>query len=382
MTTEVADSEEQEVMPAPALKEIFDAKRLRFIAEETAAVYPGFDAAQFLDLALSDLTALTLMERLRRTTESLHATLPGDYHDALEILRRLAPRLNHGFVSLILPDYVALYGLGDVETSLEALRFFTTFGSSEFGVRPFLRRDLPGTLAVMERWSRDENEHVRRLASEGSRPRLPWSFRLDPLIADPSPTAPILDNLQADPSLYVRKSVANHLNDITKDHPAWVLEHIAGWSLAEPHTAWIAKRALRTLIKRGDQRALAVIGAGDAPQVRLDDLAVRPQTVRLGERITLSFRLTSTAAHPQRLVVDYLVHYVKKSGATSAKVFKLKELTLDPGATVTIARDQQIRDFSTRVHHPGRHRVEIAVNGERLGETFFELSRRSGEAGG
>ncbi|CAA9551703.1 MAG: DNA alkylation repair enzyme [uncultured Thermomicrobiales bacterium] len=370
-----ADASTQKRTQSPALKEIFDANRLRSIAGETAAIHPGFDAARFLTLALSGLETLTLMQRLRRTTESLHATLPDEYRTALEILRRLAPRLNHSFASLILPDYVGLYGLDDFHTSMDALRFFTTFGSSEFAVRHFLRRDLSRTLAVMTTWSRDENEHVRRLASEGARPRLPWSFRLEPLIIDPSPVAPIIENLKADPSLYVRKSVANHLNDITKDHPAWVLDRIAGWILDNPHTAWIAKRALRTLIKQGDRQALAVLGADAKPDVIVHGVTVSPETIRLGDRITLSFRLTSTSATAQRLVVDYIVHYVKKSGATTAKVFKLRELTLGPGESVVLTRSQEMRDFTTRVHYPGRHEVEIVVNGERLAKTFFDLSR-------
>ncbi|RYD74859.1 MAG: DNA alkylation repair protein, partial [Verrucomicrobiaceae bacterium] len=210
--------------------------------------------------------------------------------------------------------------------------------------------------------------------SEGCRPRLPWSFRLDALIDDPSPVLPILENLKEDPSLYVRKSVANHLNDITKDHPTWVLDRIEGWSLEKPHTAWIAKRALRTLIKQGDRRALAVIGAGNRPEVVVHDFAVTPREVRLGDRIRLSLRLESQSAETQRLVVDYTVHYVKKSGVTSGKVFKLKELTLGPGASVDLSREQTIRDFTTRVHHEGRHEVEIMVNGEKVARDSFHLS--------
>jgi 3-methyladenine DNA glycosylase AlkC len=258
---------------------------------------------------------------------------------------------------------------------MEALKFFTAFGSSEFAVREFLRRDLPRALGIMTAWARDENEHVRRLASEGSRPRLPWSFRLDALVADPSPAVPILEQLRNDPSLYVRKSVANHLNDIAKDHPAWVMDRLESWPLHQPHTAWIAQRALRTLIKQGDRRALAIIGAGAKPQVLIRELALTPRNIKLGSRTTLSFRLESQARKAQRLVVDYVVHYVKKSGATAGKVFKLKELTLAPAAAVTFARALHIRDFTTRVHHPGRHVVEIAVNGEKLARAFFELSR-------
>jgi 3-methyladenine DNA glycosylase AlkC len=358
-----------------ALKEIFNAARFRSVAGEMTAISPRFDAKRFLSTALAGLGDLTLLQRLRRMTEALHLALPGDYRNNLGLLRQLAPRIRHNFASLALPDYVALYGLDDFDASMDALKFFTPFGSSEFAVRPFLRNNLARTLLVMETWSRDPNEHVRRLASEGCRPRLPWSFRLDALIADPSPVAPILDNLKADPSLYVRKSVGNHLNDITKDHPAWVFDRLKTWPLENPHTAWIAKRALRTLVKKGDRRALAAIGAGAKPRVHIREFKINPRKVRLGDRLALACHLTSTSPKPQRLVVDYAVHYVKKSGLTSAKVFKWKEITLRPGAALPLARTQQIRDFTTRTHHPGRHEVDLLINGQILARDYFVLKR-------
>lgn len=376
MTTSTDSSiENSTATDANALKEMFNAERFRQTAMDVADIYPAFDAARFLELSLPGLESLTLMQRLRRMTQSLHATLPPDYEEALAILYQLAPRVNHGFVVMALPDYVGQYGLEHFDRSMEALKHFTTFGSSEFAVREFLRQDLTRALVVMERWSRDDNEHVRRLASEGSRPRLPWSFRIDALVRDPSPVAPILENLKQDPSLYVRKSVANHLNDITKDHPEWVLERAKGWPIDHPHTAWIVKRALRTLIKRGDSRALALIGAGEKAQVRIHDVKITPQEVTLGEGITLSFALESTVSTPQRLVVDYTMHYVKKSGNTSAKTFKLREFVLGPGETVQLTRRQRIQDFTTRTHHPGRHEVDIMVNGETLGKGYFNLRR-------
>jgi 3-methyladenine DNA glycosylase AlkC len=360
---------------APALKEIFDAQRFRTFAREIAAIHPRFDSKRFLALALRDLAALSLTQRMRRMMESLHATLPADYLKALAVLRRLAPRIERGFSTLVLPDFLGLYGVDQFDASLDALKFFTTFGSSEFGVRPFLRSDLARTLAFMETWSRDPDEQVRRLASEGCRPRLPWSFRIDALVADPTPVVPILENLRADPSLYVRKSVANHLNDITKDHPDWVLDRLESWPLKDPHTRWIAKRALRTLIKKGDRRALAVIGAGAKPLVNVRDLELKPRVLSLGERLTVSLQVESNSTKAQRLVVDYVIHYVKKSGGTSGKVFKLKELTLPARTSVTLSRAQIVRDFTTRVHHAGRHEVEIIVNGERLARGCFELRR-------
>jgi len=359
--------------PAPALKDWFDDKRFKHIADEVAAIHTGFDRKRFLKLALQDLDELSLMQRLRRTTESLHVTLPADYRKALHILRELAPKVNHSFVSLVMPDYVSLYGLDDFEVSLDALKFFTVFGSSEFAIRPFLRQDLKRTLKVMETWSRDESDAVRRLASEGCRPRLPWSFRLDALIADPSPTLRILENLKADPSLYVRKSVANHLNDITKDHPGWVLDRLESWPLEDTRTAWIARHALRTLIKKGDPRALAIIGAGEKAEVSVKHFSASPYQIQLGQKIQLSLDIQSLSDKSQRLVVDYAIHYVKKSGSASAKVFKWKELTLPAHASISLTRNQIVKDFTTRVHHAGHHQVEILINGETMAKSGFDL---------
>lgn len=359
--------------PAPALKEIFNAERLKHIATEMTAVYPAFDAKAFLKMANDGLAELSIMQRMARVSECLHAVLPLSYEESLEVLRALAPRLNSGFVSISLPHYVAMYGAQSFEQSMAALKYFTTFGSSEFAIRHFLRSDLERSLALMLEWSGDANEHVRRLASEGSRPRLPWSFRLEPIQADPTLAAAILDNLKADESLYVRKSVANHLNDITKDHPEWVLDLIEGWSLENRHTAWIAKHALRSLIKQGNQRALAVIGAGGKPEVEIVGVKVEPAVIRLGQKISLSFTLKSTVPDSQRLVIDYAIDYVKANGSTSAKVFKLKALTLPGHASEFVSRGQQIKELTTRRHYAGRHAVHIMVNGERLASSSFEI---------
>src|SRR3569623_3777895 len=245
---------------APALKEIFNAARIDHIARETRAVFPAFDAGHFPALCRDGLAALSLLARLRRVTEALRATLPDDYHAALDVVRALAPRLDSSFVTMVLPDYAALYGQEDFDVSMEALKFFTVFGSSEFAVRHFLRRDLPRGLATMARWAHDENEHVRRLASDGSRPRLPKTIKLAAVIADPSLTRPIVETLKADPSRYVRKSVASHLNDIARDNPDWLLGRVESWPRDNAATNWIARHALRTLVKRGDRRALARAG--------------------------------------------------------------------------------------------------------------------------
>ncbi|WP_437879412.1 DNA alkylation repair protein [Pseudomonas sp. LRF_L74] len=356
-----------------AMKEIFDRERMAHIAREMVAVEPGFDSERFFSLATKGLDELSIMQRLARVSDSLHATLGLDFEPALECLYALAPRLNSGFVSMALPHYVACHGLQRFESSMSALRYFTTFGSSEFAIRHFLLRDFERTLTVMKTWAEDDNHHVRRLASEGCRPRLPWSFRLPTLMADPRPVLPILERLKADDSLYVRKSVANHLNDIAKDNPHCVLERIEGWSLDDARTKWIARHGLRTLIKQGDLRALALMGASAKAQVELSGLVVMPAEIRLGESMTFSFTLTSTATECQRLIVDYAIDYRKQAGHAASKVFKFKTLELDAGASVTLSKRQHIRDMSTRRHHPGHHGLHVMVNGERMGTAGFEL---------
>ncbi|PSJ53643.1 DNA alkylation repair protein [Kumtagia ephedrae] len=358
---------------APALKEIFNRARLRHIATQAAAVSPGFDVERFMRLATDDLGALGIMQRMRQTAVSLHATLPADFPQAAEILCALAPRIEHNFASIALCEHVALYGQGHFAVSMDALKFLTRFGSAEFAIRPFLARDFDGTLAVMRGWAEDGDEHVRRLASEGSRPRLPWSSNLKNLMADPSPTAPILETLKRDASLYVRKSVANHLNDISKDNPDWALDRVSGWDLSDRNTAWIVKHALRSLIKRGEPRALGLVGATGKPELRVEAFSVEPANVALGDRITISAAIASTGLGSQHLVADYAIHYVKKNGTASRKVFKLRELTLQPAGRTTLAISQTIRDFTTRKHHAGRHRVELIVNGETLAEDAFDL---------
>ncbi|EJL03536.1 hypothetical protein PflQ2_3358 [Pseudomonas fluorescens Q2-87] len=358
---------------SPALKEIFNSARLEHIASEMRAVYPDFDAKGFLHMANDGLAGLSVMQRMARVSECLHAVLPLSFEASLDVLREVAPRLNSAFVSMFLPHYVASYGRHAFDPSLDALKYFTRFGSSEFAVRHFLRDDLERTLKVMHEWALDANEHVRRLASEGSRPRLPWSFHLEPIQANPGLAAGILDALKADSSLYVRKSVANHLNDVTKAHPDWVLDRIEGWPLDNSHTRWIARHALRSLIKQGNARALAVIGVGGKAHVHILDLQVSPAVIRLGDQITLSFKVQSTLGQEQRLVIDYAIDYVKASGGTSAKVFKLKTFDLPAQGCISLSRSQSIRELTTRRHYAGRHAVHLLVNGERLGSTAFDI---------
>ena len=352
---------------------------LTVIADAGAAASPRFDRGAFIAAATDGLDALSIMERVRHIADALRRALPDDYGAALDVIGAMAPRLTHGFQAVAVTEYVARYGLDDFDRSMDALASLTRFGTAEFAIRPFLAQDADRALAMMARWTGSDDEHVRRLASEGARPRLPWAARVPALKADPTRAALILEVLKADPSLYVRKSVANHLNDIAKDRPDWLLDRLADWPNDDPHTAWIIRHALRTLIKQGEPRALALIGVGHGAAVSVHKFAVAPAVVRLGERIAISAAIVSDSSENQPLVVDYRVHYARAGGKTAAKVFKWKSFELAAGATASLRISQVIRDFSTRRHHPGRHKVELIINGETMGESGFGLLVDSGQ---
>lgn len=358
---------------AEPLKEMFNRAYFERLTQELETASPSVKRAALLKDLLNGNEHRELNARMRHASNTLHKHLPQDFRKAVAVLKKVAPRMPTGYTALLYPDFVGQHGLSDPSFSLEALRHFTSFGSSEFAVREFFRRDPKGTLKVMRAWADDDNEHVRRLASEGSRPRLPWSFRLDAVLSDPKLTTPILERLRADDSLYVRKSVANHLNDFSKDHPAYMLDVLRSWDRTHPHTAWIAKHASRTLIKAGNVDALSLFAFDSKVKVRVEALELSPEQLKLGEILTFSFNVVSEAAREQQLVVDYAIHYRKANGGSSRKVFKLKELVLGPRASVSITKRQRFIDFTTRKHYPGEHVVEVLVNGKALAKAAFQL---------
>ncbi len=357
------------------LKEMFGLTYYKNLSRVVASVYKPFRAEAFLREVTTGLLDLSLNQRMRHTSLVLHRHLPASYPKTLGILKDVISQLNTGYTALVFPDYVSVYGQHDPATSIEALKFFTSFGSSEFAIRTFLKQDLAQTLPVLYTWSADENLHVRRLASEGSRPRLPWSFKLDAIIAKPALTAPILENLKADEELYVRKSVANHLNDISKDSPEYVLKLVKGWDKTHPHTAWIVKRGCRSLLKEGDKKSMAVFGLTAKPQVAIKNFALSPTLIRLNEQLQFQFSLVSKKSTSQKLMIDYRIHYVKKSGVRLPKTFKLKEMVVKPGEVISISRKQRFQDFTTRTHYSGSHILEILVNGEVVETKKFKFVR-------
>ncbi len=362
---------------AEPLKEMFFKQQFfEDLADACKSVYPLFQAETFLaHIYDKDWEGRELKERVRHTTVTLAELMPEDYRSALGILRQVAPALDrYGFEKMIFPDFVEVYGLEDWDVSLPALEQFTQQASAEFAVRPFILKDQERMMTQMMEWAEHESHHVRRLASEGCRPRLPWAMALPPLKADPSPILPILEKLKSDEAESVRRSVANNLNDISKDNPAVVLDVVQQWkSHNTDEMRWIINHALRTLVKAGDPAALELLGYPNEPAISVKKLVIKPHAIAVGDKITFSFEIESTGEAAQNLMIDYVMHFVRANGKQTAKVFKLSKRTIAPSERLQITKRHSFQPITTRRYYPGQHAVEIQINGTSFGLREFTL---------
>ncbi len=351
----------------------FSDKFIEELGDAILRLYPDFDKAEFSRLVYSDdWENKELKERMHHISHGMMATLPEDYARALKILTGIAPNFQ-GFNVMIFPDFVEKYGMDDWDLSLPALAFFTKLCSSEFAIRPFLAKNPERAMHYMYKWAEDENYHLRRLASEGCRPRLPWAMSLPVFKKDPALILPILETLQDDPVLYVRMSVANNLNDISKDHPDLVLDICERWYGHSKNTDWIVKRACRTMLKAGNKRALILFGFGDPDQLDVQGFSFDRQTLAIGDELRFSFELKLSDREVRRVRLEYGVDYVKANNKTSRKIFQIKEADFEAGSH-TIKKKHSFKDLSTRKHYPGRHQFTIIINGVEKATGKVELS--------
>ena len=373
---------------AEPFKNLLNAGLVGDAAGHLARHAPGFDADAFVRRATRGLEALEMKARAMQIADALEAALPTRFVDAAAAIEAaLAPLESReatappeglqaglrGWILWPVGEFVARRGLAEPERALRALHAITQRFTAEFAIRPFIVAHPALVFATLARWVHDDSPHVRRLVSEGSRPRLPWGLQLKSLIRDPAPTLPLLRALQDDRSEYVRRSVANHLNDIAKDHPAlvaqWLQEHLPQAS-AERHA--LLRHASRTLIKAGDAAVLQAWGLG-RPLRGVAALSITPAAITLGQTVTVALTLRSTAALPQQLVIDYAVHHVKAKGSTSAKVFKGWKVMLPARGELTLAKRHAVRPITTRRYFGGSHRVTVQINGREVAEAAFEL---------
>lgn len=349
---------------AEKLKDMFFTEStVKVMAGEMKKIYPALNRKRFLSLVLDDeFEGKEFMARMRHITECLRRVLPEQYTRALTLLRKAAPRIK-GCEALCLPDFVECYGLDHWQKSLDALALFTTFSSSEFAVRPFIKKDPQRAMAFLEKLAGHGNEKKRRLASEGCRPRLPWASALPEFKKNPAPILPILEKLKDDESEFVRRSVANNLNDISKDHPDLVLATCGKWLGRSERTDRLVKHACRTMLKAGDSRAMVLFGFGDPKRVAVKSLRFGKKKIAIGEKAPFTFVLQVRTKEPCLVRLEYVVIFQKAKGRTGRKVFKISEKNYSPG-DCKIARSHSFIDMSTRKHYPGEHTMIIVVNGK------------------
>ena len=370
-----------------AFKNIFNADLVALMAGHFNKADPGFDEAGFVRIATDKLETLEFKARASQICNALEYALPPDYRSACRlILDSLHPDTLfdlsdmssnaegiRGWAIMPVGEYIARHGVDDFDFSMDVLKEITKRSSAEFDVRTFILADTQRALGHIAQWSLDDNYHVRRLASEGSRPRLPWGFQLQPFVADPSPILPILETLKDDSHEYVRRSVANNLNDIAKDHPDLVANLMAKWMKgASVERKKLIRHALRTLIKAGHPDALKALGYGE-PEVDVSNFTLITPIVEFGNALEFSVDINSLSATDQPLIIDYVVHHMRANGKTSPKVFKWKNVKLQANEKFSNTRRHVIRPITTRRYYAGQHRVEILINGVNYGGEEFTL---------
>jgi 3-methyladenine DNA glycosylase AlkC len=361
-----------------AFKNFINKNVVDTIGREVHHIYPEFSLKEFVKVS-EKLPPLELKARVLLITAELKKHLPDSYKEAVHILvKTMEQDKLSGFSLWPFSEYISQFGLNDFDESMKAMYVMTQKFTSEFAVRPFILQNHAKVLKYFSKWATDKNVHIRRWVSEGSRPILPWGGKIPLFIMDPTHTVLLLDKLKFDEELYVRKSVANHLNDISKNHPHVVIDVLKMWqkSCPEKHQDkldWIKRQALRTMIKKGDKKALEMMGVTGEAKVKISEVKLNKKKFKLGDKLEFSFDLTSTAKTKQKLVVDYAIDFVKAGNKKSAKVFKLKSFSLEPKEEMTVRKSHSLKAITTMKYYKGLHHVYIQINGKKLAEASFHF---------
>jgi 3-methyladenine DNA glycosylase AlkC len=352
------------------VKDIYNEQFINQLTKTLKKSSPDFNGKEFQEAVyLNDWESLEFKQRVRRISTAMFESLPKTYEEVIDIFYQTAPSFG-GLAGIIFPDYVEQYGLNDWEKSMEALEFFTPFSTSEFAVRPFFIIDQERMMRQMFNWAQSKNEHVRRLASEGSRPRLPWGSTVPSFKENPLQFIPMLESLLQDDSLYVRKSVANHLNDISRIHPTAITKIVEKWQGKDQRTDWILRHASRSLLKQGNRDILALFGYKASNKLQIRNLSLNKAAISIGEELLFSFDLAVETGTKVRL--EYAIDYVKNNGNQNRKVFQITETVVEDGLIKSFSRKQSFKNMTTRKHYPGVHMLHVLVNGEvKASKDFF-----------
>lgn len=364
--------------------EVINIQTVQKIGASIKTVWADFEVEKLIKKVKPTLSSLAFKDRANLIAEVLYELLPKDFGVAGQILLdTFGQELDnpdftgeHAFMYMPHGVYLSRYGLEEehFELSTKFLYEMTKRFSAEFAIRPFLNKFPKKMLKKLQIWVKDDNQHVRRLVSEGTRPRLPWAARVKVYDENYKAIMDLLAALKNDPELYVRRSVANHLNDLTKDRKDLVLDYLTAWNKkSNKNIKWLTKHALRTLVKAGDTGALKILGFSDKPQVEVLNFELEASQLKLGEKLAFSFDIQSQIKDKQALVVDYIIYFKKSNGSQSPKVFKLKVLDLEGKKVIQLKKKQTIQQLSTRVLYAGMHAVELQINGKSFGKSAFEL---------
>jgi 3-methyladenine DNA glycosylase AlkC len=358
------------------IRDFFNRDTILQLADKIKSHYQSFDSNGFYKQLVPNIDAMTYSERKTAITDVLDKFLPVDFQKAIDILLHALPAPIHAdgniataerFMVVPMAEFVARKGLDDVDVSLSALHRMTKSCTSEWAIRPFIEKHPDKLHKTLKIWARDKDEHVRRLVSEGSRPYVPWGQKLILVEQNPEWSITLLELLKHDPSEYVRRSVANHLNDLTKKHPERILTLLTAWNQQNDSSEMKAliKHALRNLIKQGHPVALELIGFSSTVDVEIRHFKYKELVEEEGIQ-TFSFDLVSKSIKEQDLLIDYAIHFQKSNGTISPKVFKLTSLTLMPGEIVKIKKSFSFKKITTRKYYFGLHKIEIFINGNSL----------------
>lgn len=356
-----------------ALKELYNEKYIDLLATTIQKEFKSFNTNEFTKRVFdASWKERALKSRMKHIASTLRSFLPESYEHSIDILRRSFKNMNSAFSleNMVFQEYVALYGLDDFEISMQALAAFTINSSSEFAIREFLLRYEKETLLQMKKWAKSKNEHLRRLASEGSRARLPWAIALDSFKKDPSPIVEILELLKDDASAYVRKSVANSLNDISKDNPHITKEIAKSWINHSKERDKLLKHGCRTLLKRGDTEMLLLFNIAEATHIKMENFRLAKE-VKMGEELAFSFELQSRE-NLGYLRLEYSISFLRKNGSYNSKVFKIAEAKYDYSQKL-FSKSYSFKPITTRTYYSGRHELSIILNGVVVQNAEFTL---------
>lgn len=359
-------------------KDLFSEDFYRGLVKVLNDVLPNFDELVFFEkVRADDFEQLEMKQRITRTCEVLHEFMPAEFEEAapylIEVVRKLQAQevVEDSLVYLFIPEYVERYGIGEYQLAVDAFEVITPFITCEFAVRPFIVK-YPQMIDKMQKWTVHSNRRVRRLASEGCRPRLPWGMALAELKKDPAPIMPILLALKDDECEVVRRSVANNLNDIAKDNSAVVIEFSQRYFGDNTNRDKLIKHACRTLLKQAEPNTLELFGF-DSQGIELSEFVVHTAQVMIGSALEFSFKVHNRSDQNKKLRLEYGIYYQKYNGTLARKVFKISEREIATGELYPVKRKQSFKVITTRKFHPGLHQVSIILNGRELSICDFNL---------